>query len=48
LVERAVSAREIEVSVLGNHDPKASVPGEIVRIANFTITPRNIWKKERH
>src|SRR6476660_6240790 len=30
LVERSVVAREIEVSVLGNHDPKASVPGEIV------------------
>src|ERR1700747_2515122 len=27
LVERAVSAREIEVSVLGNHDPKTSEPG---------------------
>jgi D-alanine-D-alanine ligase len=30
LVERAMVAREIEVSVLGNTDPKASVPGEIV------------------
>src|SRR5712691_5492509 len=30
LVERCMIAREIEVSVLGNHDPKASVPGEIV------------------
>ncbi len=30
LVEQAVNAREIEVSVLGNHDPQASVPGEIV------------------
>ncbi len=30
LVERCMVAREIEVSVLGNHDPKASVPGEIV------------------
>jgi D-alanine-D-alanine ligase len=29
LVERAVSAREIEVSVLGNDHPEASVPGEI-------------------
>ncbi|MCU1285118.1 MAG: D-alanine--D-alanine ligase [Acidobacteriales bacterium] len=28
-------AREIEVSVLGNDDPKASVPGEIVPIAEF-------------
>src|SRR6202007_2812091 len=35
LVERAVSAREIEVSVLGNHDPKASLPGEIVPHREF-------------
>ena len=30
IVEKAVNAREIEVSVLGNDDPKASIPGEIV------------------
>src|SRR5262249_26064816 len=30
LVERAVSGREVEVSVLGNDDPIASLPGEIV------------------
>src|SRR5580704_12539821 len=30
LVEKSVVAREIEVSVLGNNDPKASIPGEIV------------------
>jgi D-alanine-D-alanine ligase len=35
MVERAVSAREIEVSVLGNHDPRASVPGEIVPHREF-------------
>ena len=35
LVEKSVSAREIEVSVLGNHDPKASVPGEIVPHREF-------------
>jgi D-alanine-D-alanine ligase len=35
LVERAVAAREIEVSVLGNHDPKASVAGEIVPHREF-------------
>src|SRR5262249_34629611 len=29
LVERGVTAREIEVSVLGNAHPEASVPGEI-------------------
>ncbi|MBI4442977.1 MAG: D-alanine--D-alanine ligase [Acidobacteria bacterium] len=30
LVERAIAGREIECSVLGNDDPIASVPGEIV------------------
>ena len=30
LVERGIQAREIEVSVLGNEDPIASIPGEIV------------------
>ena len=35
LVETAVSAREIEVSVLGNGDPQASVPGEIVPHREF-------------
>jgi D-alanine-D-alanine ligase len=35
LVERAVNAREIEVSVLGNHQPEASVPGEIVPHREF-------------
>jgi len=35
LVERAVNAREIEVAVLGNHDPQASVPGEIVPHREF-------------
>ncbi|MGH7313992.1 MAG: D-alanine--D-alanine ligase family protein, partial [Candidatus Rokuibacteriota bacterium] len=29
LVERAVAGREVEVSVLGNEDPVASLPGEI-------------------
>jgi D-alanine-D-alanine ligase len=35
LVEECVVAREIEVSVLGNHDPKASVPGEIIPHREF-------------
>jgi D-alanine-D-alanine ligase len=35
LVEKAVTAREIEVAVLGNHEPKASVPGEIVPHREF-------------
>ncbi|HVR41030.1 MAG TPA: D-alanine--D-alanine ligase family protein [Thermoanaerobaculia bacterium] len=30
LVERGIDAREIEVSVLGNENPEASVPGEIL------------------
>jgi len=30
VVERAIRGREIELSVLGNDDPKASIPGEIV------------------
>jgi len=35
MVERAVVAREIEISVLGNADSKASVPGEIVPHREF-------------
>jgi D-alanine-D-alanine ligase len=35
VVEQGVSAREIEVSVLGNDAPEASVPGEVV--------PANDW-----
>ncbi len=35
LVERGIDAREIEVSVLGNDDPTASVPGEIVAGREF-------------
>lgn len=35
LVEKAMVAREIEVSVLGNSDPRASVPGEIVPHREF-------------
>ena len=35
LVEKAMIAREIEVSVLGNHDPQASMPGEIVPHREF-------------
>ena len=35
LVERAVAGREIEVSVLGNEEPRASVPGEIVPHREF-------------
>ncbi|MFB0546064.1 MAG: D-alanine--D-alanine ligase family protein [Anaerolineae bacterium] len=35
LAERAVDAREIECSVLGNDDPIASVPGEIIPCNEF-------------
>ncbi len=35
LVEVAVDAREIEVSVLGNDDPMVSVPGEIIPSREF-------------
>jgi D-alanine-D-alanine ligase len=35
LVEEAIDAREIEVSVLGNDEPIASVPGEIIPCNEF-------------
>jgi D-alanine-D-alanine ligase len=35
VVEEGVSGREIEVAVLGNTDPQASVPGEIVTSHEF-------------
>jgi len=35
LVERGVNAHEIEVSVLGNDDPQASVPGEVLPSREF-------------
>jgi|HigsolmetaGSP12D_1036236.scaffolds.fasta_scaffold01207_9 D-alanine-D-alanine ligase len=35
VVEQFVDAREIEVSVLGNDEPRASVPGEIVSSNEF-------------
>ena len=35
LIERGITAREIEVSVLGNEDPVASVPGEILPSDEF-------------
>ena len=35
IIEEAVAGQEIEVSVLGNRDPEASVPGEIVPGAEF-------------
>jgi len=35
LAEKAVDAREIECSVLGNDHPQASVPGEVVPVNEF-------------
>ncbi|HWQ46302.1 MAG TPA: D-alanine--D-alanine ligase family protein [Longilinea sp.] len=35
LIEHGLNAREIEVSVLGNDDPKASIPGEIIPGGDF-------------
>lgn len=35
LVERAVDARELEVSVLGNDEPEASIVGEVVSAHEF-------------
>ncbi len=35
LVERGLEAREIEVAVLGNDEPRASIPGEIIPGADF-------------
>jgi len=35
LVERGINGREIEVSVLGNDQPQASIPGEIIPAGDF-------------
>jgi len=35
LIERGIDAREIEVAVLGNDDPQASLPGEIIAGREF-------------
>jgi D-alanine-D-alanine ligase len=35
VIEKAIDAREIEVAVLGNESPEASVPGEIVPSHEF-------------
>jgi D-alanine-D-alanine ligase len=35
MIERGVDAREIEVSVLGNDDPQASMPGEVLPSREF-------------
>lgn len=35
IIERKIIGREIECAVLGNHDPKTSIPGEIVPKSSF-------------
>jgi D-alanine-D-alanine ligase len=35
LVEKAIDAREIECAVLGNDNPEASVPGEVIPVNEF-------------
>jgi D-alanine-D-alanine ligase len=35
VIERAIQGREIEVAVLGNEDPEASLPGEIIPHREF-------------
>jgi D-alanine-D-alanine ligase len=35
VVERGINGREIEVSVLGNDDPQASLPGEVIPAREF-------------
>ncbi|APC38760.1 D-alanine--D-alanine ligase family protein [Clostridium estertheticum] len=35
LVEQAINAKEIEVGVLGNDDPKATIPGEVIPAKEF-------------
>jgi D-alanine-D-alanine ligase len=35
IIEQGINAREIEVSVLGNENPKASIPGEIIPAEDF-------------
>lgn len=35
IIEEFVDAREVEVAVLGNEDPEASVPGEIVSSGEY-------------
>jgi D-alanine-D-alanine ligase len=35
LIQRGINAREIEVSVLGNDSPEASIPGEVVPSREF-------------
>ena len=35
LIEQNINGREIEVAVMGNEKPQASLPGEIVNTAGF-------------
>ena len=42
IVEEGVVAREVEIAVLGNDDPKCSVAGEIVPKRTFMITRQSM------
>lgn len=35
IVEQHIDGREIEISILGNDDPKASIPGEVIATSDF-------------
>src|SRR5207247_1255166 len=35
IIERGINAREFEISVLGNDEPIASLPGEVIPAAEF-------------
>ena len=42
VIEEEIKGREIECAVLGNEEPRASVPGEIIPHAAFIPTKPNI------
>lgn len=43
VIEREVAGREIQVAVIGNERPLASLPGEFIHDHTFLITNPNIW-----
>ena len=43
VIEQGVTAREIEVAVLGNDDIHTTVPGEVVKDVDFMILMPNTW-----
>ena len=42
IIEAEIVAREMQVSVVGNHNPKASVPGEFIMERPFLTIMLNI------